>query len=235
MTDYTAVVMKILTDYWWIFAALGGLGFFIWKFGGFKKRGKVVNRIAIEKRKRIEELSQNDNKLPITIETGLGRQEVDTPYRRLYHGDRFMGQIRNIGRRIIDNPDAKAENKKTSVYELVYNPVWFKKIPNPFKKEIMLLGEAGVVLDWSKERITVSSAVSLDAARGYFYSVPDEKDALNIMNEHLFKHDAEALGDEYFAESQKRSTIDEDKAHAMAIEQIKLQQEQVKRSRAVTG
>jgi hypothetical protein len=84
------------------FALIGILAFIIYYFVSFSsKKPKIISRADVEKKKRIDSLAINSNEITETIENQDGtKSNSAVKYKDLFHGMRWLGSIKNIGRRI---------------------------------------------------------------------------------------------------------------------------------------
>jgi len=181
-----------------------------------EKKPKVVSRAMVERDRRIADISQNSDMLGETV------------YKDLYHGRKWLGKIMNIVR---EKDDTKPD---LDFLEIVYKPKWFWLFLR-HKPQIIRIFDGNIIKNPSGKAIIILPTVNIDNFFGLYYDMPFSEENRNFIKSHLYKNDQESLGDIYFAESQKRSTIDFDKAHDITEKEMELQIEREKRARAVTG
>lgn len=187
------------------------------------KKPKIISRSIIEKQKRIDELKYNKATIPFKKVVN-GHDEIFYPtFKNLFHGQNWLGKITSIACRV-GNPDNEL------FLEIVFSPAWFGKLASPFKKDIVRVSENSIEpIAENQNSIQIKPEITLDSHMGLFYDVPSEEKHLNFINETLFKHDSEELASQYYVESQKKSTLDLDYAHEMAMKEKDLQIELAKK------
>ena len=180
-----------------------------------KKKPIVVSRAEVERDRRIQAVKFN---------AAIVGESV---FKDLYHGRRWIGSIKNIVSEVDEN--------KLTVLEIVFKPKLLWKLSNPLKLEIIRLYADSMIKDYGNGAIVIKPDVSTDSYFGMYYDMPHSVENRNFISSHLYKTDAESLGDMYFAESQKRATVDLDQAGIIEAKQMDLQIEREKRARLMSS
>jgi hypothetical protein len=239
---YGGGITTFIKDNMLVLGLIGVIIFAFIMFVKFKsKTPKIISRAEIEKSRRIDELKYNNRVIPEREEYynyETGKTELSDvkyySYNYLLNGDNLIGTIQSIGKKNLRVMNDGTEEIK-NYYEIVFKPKMFLKFANPFKKEIIVVFDDDIHLFKGRKAVMIDHAVSIDREMGILYTTPHQREIMNMVNEHIYKTDKESNASFYFVESQKRSTIDIDFAHDMAMKEKELQIELARKKGKVTS
>jgi len=228
------VIIFIQSHLVWIAGIVAIIFFVMWLMGkGKKKELKPVFRKEYDK-KIFEE-----------------RNELNpSPVKWLYKGNTLLGKIKFLkGTKIINQITKKTRVKtddgemdvdvidKTidkSVYEIVIAPLLWElgfKIVNPFgNRKCIIVFKNSTAINYAESQLWIDPKKPFEQIYGIYYEANEELDLVDfVQDKSIFRVDMEKASDQYFAESLKRSAINQDYAHAEAMAREELEIEMAKR------
>ena len=200
----------------WIVIAVGFVAIFL-LFKLLKKEKKPefkeIDRAEIERKNYIERHKKNKPKIKMYF----------------YISRRLEGKINSISHSSIE---------KNKCIEMVVKPNWdFKlvRISNPLRKEYIIVA-LEKDLERMKDGYNVINFTYFDKFMGIFYPKEIQKECVNwIVTDSIFKTDWNSFASVYFAKAQEQATFNPVYANEVMLENIKLQQEKIKRERVVSN
>jgi hypothetical protein len=224
---------------YWPYITIGVLGLLVlYFFTQSKKKDIRIDRASIEKKKRIKELAYNGpyvgtarydwikhGRLNIGKPVHIAPQIISVPKTLQIKMKDEIGQEYTIDKEIY-------EAKEGDDLEIVFRPALFGRFANPLKDlQLLRISKDEAFLDSSEHLIVISPKVTIDGFFDQYYTLPEAENKRNTIMAHLYKTEAQTLGNEVYTESQKRSTITREGGLAMALKDKEIQAELAKRGR----
>lgn len=228
-------ILDLVKQYWWvvIIIVLGIIIFLMWTRRPKQKKLTPISRREYEKKFFMERMRVNPS-----------------PLKWLYKGTKLLGKIKYMRGNVIEKPlwekqkvkvdedveidkNVKIGSINREVYEMVITPMLIDslKITNPFAKPLcMIVLRKDTTYNYGEDFLEIDPRKPFDQVYGIFYQYDEEFDLVEfIQDKTIFRTDMEKTSDQYFAESLKRSAIDQDHAHAEAMAREELEIELAKR------
>lgn len=181
----------------------------------YQNRQRYVSRSAIQKSERV----------------ALLKETADTFYngswfKGLFHGKKRLGTIIGIS-------PLQDEKTGSTTIEIAYIKAGIlNSILANFmnRNDVLRVADNDDICHFNvaQKHIIIYPWIAIDDYFGTRYDVPNGERNRNLIKENVFKTDFENLGSIYYAQAQKQSTIDPDKAHEIMKQQMQLQIERQK-------
>ena len=224
----------------------GFLGYVIWSFVKIKssKIAKPIDRSDIERKNYIKRMKYNVSTRYKKL--FMGYEIIRSNGTLEPNGRKLLGKIVKYleteipDGEVITNTSTgisqfKTNGKKIPVISMVIKPMLFNGLMLNYlaKSQVIILvdNDKTIHKSISKEKIYIMDGIGVNNYFGIYHSMGGETEevmAQNIRNFDVFKTDLNSLASIYFAKAQEQSTFDPAYAHAMALEQRKLEVELAK-------